>query len=245
MKPTLSARQRVIRASDIFPSSWSCTMTEPFVARSSPAIRFRSVDLPDPEGPISARYSPSSTVRSRSTSTGIRNSSRRYSFVTPCRTIDCVGDMGLLTFRMRLIRDLDHLAVAQGLGGIHDDRFARLQARLDAGQVVGRHRRLDAAFLELLPAADDPGERMAVLLEERRLGDEQEGQARVRVVDRLVGQEVDGGHELGEEEAVGVDDLNLGLDGPARAVPHWDDLAEPAAIALARDGADGDLGGLA
>ena len=62
---------------------------------------------------------------------------------------------------------------------------------------------------------------------------------------RLVGQEVDGGHELGEEETVGVEDLDLDLDGPARAVAHRDDLAEPAAIALARDGADGDLGGLA
>src|SRR4051794_41948807 len=100
-------------------------MTEPFVARSSPAIRFRSVDLPDPEGPISARYSPSSTVRSRSTSTGMRNSSRRHSFVTPCRTIEWGGGIGVLTFPLRLIRDLDHLTLPQGLGGTHAERSAR------------------------------------------------------------------------------------------------------------------------
>ena len=52
MNPTLLARQRVICDSESSPRSWPCTITSPLVARSSPAIRFKSVVLPEPEGPI-------------------------------------------------------------------------------------------------------------------------------------------------------------------------------------------------
>ena len=39
------------------------TVTEPLVGRSSPAIRFSSVDLPLPDGPITATASPGATSR--------------------------------------------------------------------------------------------------------------------------------------------------------------------------------------
>ena len=61
----------------------------------------------------------------------------------------------------------------------------------------------------------------------------------------LVGQEVDRGDQLGEQVLVGVEDLDLHLDRPPGPVAHRDDLAEPAAVVLARHGADGDLGRLA
>src|ERR1051326_8373202 len=44
---------------------WPATSIVPLVGRSRPARRLSSVDLPDPDGPISARNSPSSILRSR------------------------------------------------------------------------------------------------------------------------------------------------------------------------------------
>ena len=41
-------------------------LTVPLVGRSSPPIRFSSVLLPEPDGPISARNSPAGTFRCRS-----------------------------------------------------------------------------------------------------------------------------------------------------------------------------------
>ena len=46
------------------------------------------------------------------------------------------------------------------------------------------------------------------------------GVAGVRVVQRLVGEEVHRGHQLGEEVLVGVEDLDLDLDRPPAPVPH-------------------------
>src|SRR3954469_21725737 len=124
MKPTLLARHRVISASERRPRSWPWTMTSPLVARSSPATRFSSVVLPDPDGPMSARYSPSATERSRSERTGITNSSRRYSLYQPFRVMEDASAMkeplGLgeeirhVGFR-RLFGDPDFFQVLQGL----------------------------------------------------------------------------------------------------------------------------------
>jgi hypothetical protein len=40
------------------------TVTVPLLGRSSPAIRFSSVDFPPPDGPITATASPAATARS-------------------------------------------------------------------------------------------------------------------------------------------------------------------------------------
>ena len=64
-------------------------------------------------------------------------------------------------------------------------------------------------------------------LEEGRLGQEQVGLADVEALVRLVGQEVDRGDQFGKEVFVGVDDLDLHLDGSPGPVAGRDDLAEP------------------
>ena len=43
------------------PSSRPSTWSEPLVGTSSAPMRFMKVDLPEPEAPVTARYSPRST----------------------------------------------------------------------------------------------------------------------------------------------------------------------------------------
>src|SRR5438105_10750178 len=60
----------------------------PALGRSRPAIRFSRVVLPEPDGPISARNSPSGTSRFSSWSTSICSLPRRKYLCTPwTRTI--------------------------------------------------------------------------------------------------------------------------------------------------------------
>src|SRR5947208_1733291 len=63
MKPTWRVRQRASSASLMPEMQSSPTKISPPLGRSSPAIRLRSVVLPEPDGPISARNSPSGTSR--------------------------------------------------------------------------------------------------------------------------------------------------------------------------------------
>ena len=86
---------------------------------------------------------------------------------------------------------------------------------------------------------------MAVLLEDRRLGDEQEGRLAFGLFRALSGRKWTVATSSGNRVLVGVEDLDLDLDRPPRPVAHRDDLAEPAAVVPARHGADGDLGRLA
>jgi len=58
MKPTEWARQRASSFSERPVISTPATLTEPESAESMPAIRFKRVLLPEPEGPMSARNSP-------------------------------------------------------------------------------------------------------------------------------------------------------------------------------------------
>ena len=53
-KPILSRRSRVSPASSSVPTSWSPTNACPDVGRSRPAMQCMSVDLPEPDGPITA-----------------------------------------------------------------------------------------------------------------------------------------------------------------------------------------------
>src|SRR5262249_4782831 len=184
MNPTLLARQRVVSESDIRPISCPRTSTSPPVGRSRPAIRFSRVVLPEPDGPIRARNSPSSTSRSRSWSTGMRISSRRYSLDTPRSTIAYFLPIGFRPFSGRpagrrpasgrglvrappilgLFDDLDGFFLAEGLRRVEHDALAALQPRLDAGQVVVGLGDLDHLLVDLLLAVDDPDERVPGLL---------------------------------------------------------------------------------
>ena len=95
----------------------------PPVGVSSPPMRLSKVVLPEPEGPIRARKSPSGMSRSTPCRTSIRSLPRRYVFVTP-------------RISTRLMR---------GTGGPPRDpgRPARLAAlgELDRGAVLERIRR--------------------------------------------------------------------------------------------------------
>ena len=62
-KPVRSRRSRVAASSDSWLMDWPSRTTSPVVGRSSPPSSWRSVDLPEPDGPIRATNSPASTVR--------------------------------------------------------------------------------------------------------------------------------------------------------------------------------------
>ena len=62
MMPTFFCRCRLSSVLDICARSWSKMRSEPSVGRSSPAIRFSSVDLPEPEVPSRPTNFPCSTV---------------------------------------------------------------------------------------------------------------------------------------------------------------------------------------
>ncbi len=68
MNPILSRRTRVRSSSESAARSWLSMAMDPLLGRSSPPIRFKSVDFPDPDGPTIATRSPGSTARSTSSS---------------------------------------------------------------------------------------------------------------------------------------------------------------------------------
>ena len=61
--PTCRRRNRARPVSLSLSTRSSPTRTSPLVGRSSPAIRLSSVDLPLPDGPITASASPGATSR--------------------------------------------------------------------------------------------------------------------------------------------------------------------------------------
>src|SRR6185436_1967766 len=83
MKPTCRARHFVSLPGDNVSSRSPATVISPRSGRSRPPIRFSSVVLPEPDGPISARNSPCATSRSIPRSTSTRCLPRRYAFATP------------------------------------------------------------------------------------------------------------------------------------------------------------------
>src|SRR2546430_2321102 len=52
ISPTWRARQRASSSSERSFSRWPATMTSPSLGRSIPETRFRSVDFPEPDGPM-------------------------------------------------------------------------------------------------------------------------------------------------------------------------------------------------
>ena len=87
------------------PTSGRCAArrprSRPRVGRSRPPSRFSSVDLPDPDGPISARKSPRGMSRFRPCSTSIRSPPRRKSLCT-LRTVTRTPSAGASTAHARL-----------------------------------------------------------------------------------------------------------------------------------------------
>src|SRR6266571_4818986 len=63
MKPILSRRKRVNSSSGSAATDWPSMRISPLEGRSSPPIRFSSVDLPDPEGPTIETSSPGATSK--------------------------------------------------------------------------------------------------------------------------------------------------------------------------------------
>src|SRR5437660_12357130 len=64
-----------------------------------PASRLRSVDLPDPDGPISPMKSPAGTVIVTPLSTGISSASRRYDFETSRSSMSAMSFLIPLLYR--------------------------------------------------------------------------------------------------------------------------------------------------
>ena len=73
MKPMWSRRSLVSAVSSRSPISWPATVTDPAVGLSSPARMCISVDLPEPDGPMTAvrRLSAMSTETPRRASTAV------------------------------------------------------------------------------------------------------------------------------------------------------------------------------
>src|SRR5437867_12493498 len=82
----------------IVPMSVPATSILPAVGLSMPAIRFNSVDFPDPVGPISLRKSPSAISNEISRRTGISFESRQYDLESVCIETVGLGFSLLLSF---------------------------------------------------------------------------------------------------------------------------------------------------
>src|SRR5579864_8333871 len=65
MKPIFSARTRLSSPDEMPAIFWPSSQISPEVGRSRQPIRFTSVDLPEPEGPMIAIHSPGSTFREK------------------------------------------------------------------------------------------------------------------------------------------------------------------------------------
>src|SRR5215213_6533395 len=124
MKPTCSARQSASAASDISAMPIPPTRSTPPSGLSMPAMRFKSVLLPEPEGPISATNSPAAISSVMSFSTGTICPPRRYDFERfLISTIGCA----LIEWSFARGGDLD--AVLHALGRLQHDFVACLHSR--------------------------------------------------------------------------------------------------------------------
>src|SRR5262245_32230988 len=120
MNPTWRARHAASARSDRRVVSVSPMRIDPRDGRSMPASRFSSVDLPEPEGPINPRYSPSGTWIDTPSSTAISFESRLYDFETSCNSIRA----------MSLSLDTDQRAIGEPGRRIENQRFAGHDAAL-------------------------------------------------------------------------------------------------------------------
>ena len=86
-------RQPANCPSDMPEINWSPTQISPWLGVSSPAIRFSSVVLPDPLGPINPKNCPSGTPSVTPLSTSTRSLPRRKNLWTPLNANDVHGFM--------------------------------------------------------------------------------------------------------------------------------------------------------
>src|SRR5437762_1119110 len=158
MKPMWRARHAASARSDRLLISVSPIRIAPRVGRSMPASRFSSVDLPEPDGPISPSKSPSGTLIDTRSRTGISIVSRLYDLVTSRSSIKAISR--LQTFHPH------HPAIGQPGRRIEGDHLARHRAalHLDLIDPLGAKRHDKARRRS---AADHPDDRLAVLLRHR------------------------------------------------------------------------------
>src|SRR5262249_55436529 len=138
--PTWRFRQAASSSSFRFAMSVSPMMTAPSDGRSIPAMMLRRVVLPDPEGPIRARNSPSGTSRLTS-DRGMTRAEPRWWIFDRCS----IRTMGLPTTRS-LLR-ANGLPVRQRGRLADHDRLAAVEAPYDldlpANLRAQRHAPLD------------------------------------------------------------------------------------------------------
>src|SRR5579864_692254 len=134
MKPMLRVRQRASSDSVMRETSDSPIQTSPSLGLSRPAMRFNSVVLPEPLGPMRPKNSPSGTSRLRLLRTSICSLPRVKNLCTPrTRTIGLPA-MGTPTcFLLVISRPLDHYSTEMILRAPNDRRVlpAFLMLRLD------------------------------------------------------------------------------------------------------------------
>src|SRR5512143_3347314 len=107
MKPTVLERHRARSVSESCVRSVPETVMVPLVGLSMPAMRFNSVVLPEPDGPMRARNSPSAMSSEMLFSTGISSESRQYDFETACMPTSAMDDAPSGSVRARLLLELD------------------------------------------------------------------------------------------------------------------------------------------
>src|SRR6185436_12352867 len=157
MKPTCAARQSASSVSPSAAMSRPPTRSSPESGLSIPAIRLRSVVLPEPEGPISAVKSPGWMSSVMSESTGTICPPRVYDLAR-CR----ISTSGSVTL---LLRDGNRRAVPDFLSRIEDDALAGLEAlHLDQVAELAAGRYLGAAHLVVL---HDERDLAAITLDDR------------------------------------------------------------------------------
>src|SRR5262245_15336684 len=150
------------------------TLMAPPVGVSSPPIRLRSVVLPEPDGPISARKSPFGISRLTPLRTSMR-SLPRVKCLWMSRTRTRVSDMGLwLLGTSRTLLDGDLAAIFQIGRRRHDDALARAQSAAHFHAIAVGAARLHGAPLHVIAGDHERVARAAFALQ-RRLGDEGHG----------------------------------------------------------------------
>src|SRR4029077_9447201 len=154
MKPMCRARHPASARSDRLLISVPPIVIEPRDGRSMPASRFNSVDLPEPDGPISPMKSPASTVIDTRSSTEISIASRLYDLVT---SRSSMSGMLLLPFQS------NGTAVGEPGRRIQDQCLARRDTALDL-DLIEPVAAEDDGPLARGGAADNPHRRGAVLV---------------------------------------------------------------------------------
>src|SRR6476659_7606691 len=133
------------------------TSTSPDVGRSIPASRFRSVDLPEPLGPIKARKSPSCNSRSTLSRATTSKPSRLKRLLT-LRTRTIASDIMVILFSLlhREAKSLnfDSISIAQLLNSGDSDRFVATQSIENYISISGLLARADGSLLNLVALHD-------------------------------------------------------------------------------------------